>query len=131
MLLNRHTLSYLKVADVLIIVYLKIYEWGERKKKFKQEDETFEVEEYNENPYMNVESKLAKYIRPRHRHHRSTVDNLNQKRSKTALNLHKFTSSPYVNYGCKSAQPNEASLKLSSNLENLIRDEIRKNNGKR
>ena len=115
------------------IKYPRIYEWGERRKKktINESDTNQNHMSANLNRYSNVESKLASYIR---RKHTKITDNNYEKRSKTALSLHKFTSTQYNYYNTGKVNEKEKvkdnCLKMSSNLEKLIREEIRKNNGK-
>lgn len=113
------------------IKYPSIYEWGysskKRKKAVNKDDVTQNQTLASAQRYSNVESRLAPYIR---RKQHVFTDHLYERRSKTALNLHKFTSSKYNIYSKSVVEkPQEAGLKMSSHLENLIREEIRKNNG--
>ena len=68
------------------IKYPRIYEWGARKKKKNaQTDDLNSEDQFKTNLYIDVESKLASYIRPKRR---KIADSLYEKRSKTALSLH-------------------------------------------
>jgi len=118
------------------IKYPQIYEWGTKKnKKIKHNyDEYFDDDDNNNrsaknNYYNNVESKLAQYIRSSQKKSLTNNDKLNEKRSKTALQLHKYSSDPYNSYLKNRKTTKNTGLKLSPNLDTLIREEIRKNNG--